>query len=191
MSTKVFNAYRLKEDVDLWDFIHDVRIKASKIIDERLREFFLKVREHPEYLGIEKENPDLMDIDDALCDKYRQQLVRSDNNPYNLDVCITIRRFEDRYYLMAFSYRCAVFGDVLEFLREDDRLDNYEYWNNTDQPDDISDEEWNERKRCWDEMDKNWLDYLSLDIMRYSGYWQLSPWHEMAREEAEARKQNG
>lgn len=192
MSTKVYNAYRLKEGVDLWDFIHDTRMKATTIIKERLREYFLKVREHPEYMDMEKENPSLSDIHYALQKKYGEQLNTGIRSEYNLDVCMTIRRFEGRYYLMAFSDTMAIYGNILKFLEEDDRLDNYEYWNNVDQPDDVTDEDWDERKRCWDEMDKNnWLDYLILDIMKFSGFWQLSPMFEMVKEEVEAKKLNG
>lgn len=176
MSTKVYNAYRLKENVDLWDFLHDVRVQAVSIIQTKLREFYDLIKEHPEYLEITEENPTYCDISDAVRDKYGEQLSRLERNPYNLDVSLSVRRFENRYYIRAFSDKIAIFGDPLTFLRDDERLENYEYWNNTDRPEDVSDEDWKERERCWNELDKKRFDSLILDIVAYHNFHQVDFW---------------
>jgi hypothetical protein len=177
MSTKVYNAFRLREDIDLWDFIHDARKKTTDIVSERMNEVHKKVKSNRALWEPWDfhEDTTYFDFVDTIYNRYRGQLGKSERSPYNLDVSITIRRFEGRLYLMGFSDRVAVFGDVLEWMREDDRLENYEYWNNTDEPEDVTMEEWEERSRCWDEMDKNWLDYLALDLVSatFNGFFKV------------------
>jgi hypothetical protein len=56
--------------------------------------------------------------------------------------------------------------DTMAFLKDELLLAPFEYWNNTDQPEEVSDEEWDEQKNFWNETDMpvavNWLDAMSF-----------------------------
>jgi hypothetical protein len=62
-----------------------------------------------------------------------------------------------------------------------DWVDDYSYWNNTDQPENVSDDEWDERRETWSKTDKepcynyksislNKNDYSSMGILRRLAY---------------------
>jgi len=62
---------------------------------------------------------------------------------YYFEASFVIFPFEDKFYGIPFFY-----GDrfpKMKYLK----YDEFGYWDNTDKPDDISDDEWQERYRVW------------------------------------------
>lgn len=108
--------------------------------------------------------------------EYRSQVTKYERNPFNFDVAITFRKHKGRIYLI--PYCDWLMRDVLKFLDNDARLENYAYWNNTDRAEGVSQRAWDNRGKVWDEMDKNWQTFLSLDICSWSAYTYIEPSYE-------------
>lgn len=71
-----------------------------------------------------------------------------DNFTPTLDftISVTIIPYEDKL-LGKFFYNNPIFSEIIKNL---DYISDFSYWNNVDQPDDISNEEWDNRKNVWD-----------------------------------------
>lgn len=69
-----------------------------------------------------------------------------DYNPNRFE--LTIARDQPTGDLLAITY-CEQ-DELAEAFRGLDEVSEYGYWNNTDQPDDVTDEEWEARRQAWD-----------------------------------------
>ena len=60
------------------------------------------------------------------------------------------------------------FGGKLETFLKEDSIEEFGYWNNTDEPEGMSDEEWSSRESTWDEFLKYFTDVDCLPV-KYCG----------------------
>lgn len=74
-------------------------------------------------------------------------LERPGDNNY-VEICIW--QLDGRYYLIPFDN--FPIGKTLKFLEKDPQLEDFSYWNNTDQPEDVTDKEWGHREKIWDRL---------------------------------------
>jgi hypothetical protein len=66
--------------------------------------------------------------------------------------------------------------DALDFLQDDSRVEDYSYWNNTDKPDDVTDEAWEQRRSIWHALsDSGWGDYMTVPICDAQSICMLMP----------------
>lgn len=193
MSTKVYEAYRLRRKSDLWPLVRDVRRKALKRLQPKLQEAFkqcvLTVSKTPEYQqkvleGDKSESTLMFMAERHLNHLYRDASISATKDLYDFDIWITIREFRGRLYLIP---SCGIGAKgCLDFLKRDKRLEDFAYWNNSDQPRHISREDWETRGVIWDALDSGptvkgqlytdaWSDYLVLDINSYTGFWKHKP----------------
>jgi hypothetical protein len=185
VSTKVYTAYRLKRSEDLWAFVRDIRRQAMPAIHKVLQELFLGLAEELRRADPALSGSDLrIAAEQRLTREYRDQLGKGERNTFDFDVNITIREHEGRLYLIPY---CDMFmRDVLDFLKDDPRLEDFAYWDNSDQPEDVSDADWAARKALWDAMDSGctipdqlysdaWSDYLVFEICSYHALWKIKP----------------
>lgn len=181
MSTKIYTAYRLRPGVDLWTFCADVKKQGQQNIREILKTMYRSMPGSSEAeprirqaLGLPAKEP-ITWLNCAMYVKheYGAQLHSSKRNLFDLDVSIAIRRCGRRYYLI--PYCEMLVGEVLNFLSDDPRVEDYAYWNNTDRPEEVSARAWAARARTWDTMIKRWEQMLTLDICSYNGFYLINP----------------
>jgi len=141
MSVKIYCAYRCKVE-DFWAVLETIKLRArdhlSKAIDAALPQ-------------IVPESEDFPNKRVRLREAYRRyvaQLSSPERNPSDLSVSVAFRKHEN--YVLAIPYADMLMRRSLDFLEDIPELEDYAYWNNTDQPDHISDEDWASRGRAWD-----------------------------------------
>jgi len=126
----------------------------------------------------------IFDIDLWMMKQYGEQLSSFQRNMWALDVCITMRRYRSRFYLIPYCDRASVVGGSLDFLEKDDRLEDFAYWNNADAPDDVSEAQWRWRSTVWNDLteDDRWKEYVVIDILNWGGWSDVSPMLELMHE---------
>lgn len=182
MSTKIYNAYRVVADPPggIWAFLRTLQDKAREEAKKGIRKIqddFAEavLPEHEDYQryikwGWSESRARQMVAWDLLAKGYRAQASSTRSNPFNFDVSITVREHEGRFYLQAF---CGdLLHGVLDFLTTMPELEEYYYFNNADNPADVSDEAWEERAVTWEAiLDRGWHHFLVMDIVTVGGFY--------------------
>lgn len=121
--------------------------------------------------------PGALDIDTWMRTKYGAQLTRYQRDTWALDVAVTMRRYRSKFYLLPYCDRACLLGGILNFMAHDERLEDFSYWNNTDPPEEVSSQEWTWRGTVWKDLTKDelWAEYLTLDIVSWAGWTDVSP----------------
>ncbi len=204
MSTKIYNAFRVKRGVQLWPLLWAIKKKGIANIQQVLVNTYNKVLGDPQSIGEMRTNlkmdadyevgPD--DVSTYVKKLYRAQLGGGLRNPFNFDVSLSVRELRGRYYLI--TYCDGLTHDVLKFLQRDRRVEDFHYQNQTDRPEKISERAWRVREKTWDKIDKaGWKNFLILDICSYDAFpyidpaWNFgkeNPWHHQLKELSERRE---
>lgn len=146
----VVHGYRLAEGVELFDFLKRAQsrlleVQTNCILDD-LHWHVTHTIDHNFFGGMTDD--DLLSksplsvaihkVDDALKDKFG----------YGQDSTISFSRDEQdgRFYLLLHS-GIPEMRQTFESLPE---LEDYSYWNNSDQPKELTEEEWNNHKETWE-----------------------------------------
>lgn len=201
MSTKIYNAYRLKRGYRLWDVVEDVKRQATESVQTRLRGVLeelmagvktdseayqkkLKLYEHDYVARLDLAS-------EFLQEGYREQLGSFARSPFHLDVSIAVKEYRGRYYFQAFNDWGSFLAGSLDFLDQDPRFEDFHYQNSTDKPDAVSEREWAHRRKVWNAiMAKGWNSrQLNLDVLSWDNFIYLNPQLEMVREFHQKRKE--
>lgn len=196
MSTKIWEAYRLKKGYDLWTVLHDIRVKAERgarkkltelydalVVDFKKKENRLEVakfiytdQKFAQKVAREKDWG-YMHAHDYILRKYREQRAKSERNPFDLDVALAIRHKDGRFYMIPYP-GSGFLGATLRFLARHPALEDFHYQNQTDRPRHISGQAWAHRARVWNWLleDERWDDKLVLDIVTADGFGRVDPW---------------
>lgn len=201
MSTKVYNAYKLINKNDLWSFIRDVKIKATKNIKDVLKDVYFSemdkinkdseifqkhyksIFENP-YIKITKENEKLNSekvllstANEIITEKYRKSSTSMERDIFDFDVNIAFYENKKKIYFRHFAD--IRMRDVFNFLKQDTRIVDFHYQNQSDQPESIPVREWNHRGKVWDEIFSEpglTSTYLTLELCNFNMFYQLSPY---------------
>lgn len=202
MSTKIYRAFRTKPDVDIFKLSAKIQKRGVKNAKGALTETYNNMRDawlnqkdfrkvFCEVLGRDPGinadgNLSYLNISEYIHKQYGKQLASHQRDMFDLNVSVAIRKLDNRYYLIPF---CSGFmHENLNFLDKMKELEEYGYWNNTDEPDEVTEEEWAERGENWDKLIERWQEMLVLEIVSYYGWFNIDPAYELARKETEARK---
>lgn len=119
-----------------------------------------------------------------LTDRYRDQSTKAESNPFDFDIWIAVREYRGKLYLIP---NCGIGANgCLAFLKKDQRLEDFAYWNNSDKPQHLSEKSWTARGAVWDALNlgptvagqlctDTWSDYLVLEICSYASFWKVKP----------------
>jgi len=193
MSVKIWTAYRLRKSEYLWSLVHDIRLKAKKNVIDTLAKLYQSHLPHvntdtelyqsrlkPYLTNYPPERAEylarLSVVQDIFRRAYRFSTTRPERSPYNFDVSVGFRQYKGA--IIVIPYCDSMVRNVLDFLREDKRLRDYHYQNQTDRPKGLSNRVWSERRRFYSGMDEDdlWEDVLVLDICKWDMWYQLDPW---------------
>ncbi len=167
MSTTILNAYKFNTPPTLFqlnDWCDKVSDDIHNILDESFEERIIKWVYKITFkdaliikniLNANDEDKDRMtkglpykvhsraNILDEL-DKDREDAIRSN------DVQISFYTYKDDVFLTIFCPIYEIKEKVDIYFKNMDGISSFEYWNNTDKPDEISQREWNKREKIWD-----------------------------------------
>jgi len=132
---------------------------------------------------VEGDKPGVFDIDSWAHKSYGKTLAQHTWDLWAIDTSITMRVYRGKYYLIPyFDRRCHLSG-LLDFMADDERLEEFGYWNNTDKPDEVSTQKWAWRRTVWNDLTKHerWKEYVSVDIISWLGWSDVTPMMEVAQ----------
>lgn len=151
MSIKIFNGYRVKTtDPDAFltdaetvlapvrDFL-DARLYA-KIVADLIDGRDLRGRDIPEPVKATAWTRFLEEVNDG-------EPGYVWNHPHSLDIDYGYPPENDEHLFVLLHAQCEEYRDRFESLPG---VEEFPYWNNTDGPDDLTDEEWDERGAAWE-----------------------------------------
>lgn len=202
MSTKIWVAYKLKDPTSLWSLVHHINTQATSNVQAVLKELYFRV------MADVKADTDLYrktlaryEGDDwsarhsiaheSIRRLYRLSSMSIRRSEWDFNVSLGFRSWRGQVYLIPYSD--MLMRGTLDFLKEDKRLQDYHYQNQTDRPKDISAREWESRRKVWNHLvnskTRKWSDVLVLNICQYDIYYMVDPWVEMSLERNQVKKQ--
>ena len=111
---------------------------------------------------------------DTLNKILQAQIQSRLNDPLNFQASVIIYPNEDGIYLQFFGLR-----DNSEYIN--DRFTDIHYQNQTDMPEDISEEEWDKRRETWDKIfERNSIPSntgLSFPLIELENCWEFCYWY--------------
>lgn len=207
MSTKVYEAYKLRRAEDLWPFVRDARRKAEKraqdILRKVLRQLASGVDTSSDAYRKEFDGHPLKDVNPARAEErvrlrlgnrfleeaHRKQSREPYRNMFDFSASFVFREHGGRLYVIPhrgepFGVRDhGVYGDVFDFFRKDPRLVDFSYWNNTDRLEGVTQRAWDARGRVWEAIDQEgWRDSLIVEVCAPDGLYLINPYIEMSSE---------
>ncbi len=142
MSTKIYRAWRIEIN-KLNEFIDFVRPQVLEYSKNTVLELMSAVTE----AGIEKQRKDHpycnKDVElrlECVLDVYRYT-SNQNKTGLNIDFSLNIWLYENHAYIIPV-------GDYFWFDVPKD-TEEFRYWNNTDRPEELSEDEWNYRRSMW------------------------------------------
>jgi hypothetical protein len=153
VSTKIYNGYRLAPDTDLWEFTERLRSEGNPRRDALDLEVITAAAESVAArqatvdgkVTERSREAHLMGGYHAWDEAMRQLAESRLGDPHQLDV--TFIRDPETNRILALLYAGSKIEEVFTGQPE---VTEYGYWDNTDQPEDVTDEEWEERRVTWD-----------------------------------------
>jgi len=133
---------------------------------------------------VEGDKPGIFDIDRWMHAEYGDTLTEHEWDLWAIDVSITMRIYRGKFYVIPYCDRRCHLRGLLDFMAGDERLEDFSYWNNTDKPDEVSSQKWAWRRTVWNDLTKpeRWNDYVTVDIVSWLGWMEVSPMVEVMRE---------
>ena len=186
MSTKIYTAYRTKPKVDFWKLAIDIkrqgRKNISKVIESVIEKMLTSQSVDLKNADMAKGEPHTPSSVSRYLNKlYRNTLGKYTRDVTNFDVTVSVRKQNNRYYLI--PYCDALVCDVLDFMKKDERLEDFSYWNNTDPPEGFSYAQWSRRGKIWEPMlEKDcFSDFITIDIMSWDAWIWVDPSTRMSK----------
>ena len=90
-----------------------------------------------------------------LVDLLRDAINAGLNDPMNINASVVVYPYKDEVYVKFFGLDFGT-RDYSKWLRrhidKNEKFEDYSYWNNTDEPEDVTREEWEQRGNFFDEV---------------------------------------
>jgi hypothetical protein len=215
LSTKVYTAYRIKPYVtkshaNFWQWVRDTMDRGEAKVKAVIRTVYASMMDNlPNnvemyeeyktrhlqslYSGTREDTPNarLSFCQQTLRKAYKRQEDDPRRNEFDFNVSIAVHELEGGLYII--PYRDMLMRHTLDFLKDDKRLVDFAYWNNTDPPEGMGNgagyRRWKARGKVWDALDaRGWRHHMVLTICDPSKFMFVDPWLDMSRELSKARK---
>lgn len=172
MSTKIFNAY-IWDGIapELMEFLKELRKKYIEAATDHLVMFhrLFETREK-EY----EEKGEYFSMSIYLQDRIKAGI----NDPDNIEASVAVYFRGDTIAVQFFGLE--LFWDkeknvrpLQEFIKANSKLSEYSYWNNVDEPEDVTEEEWDARRDFWDFLDVPVEDGLIYELSSRDTIWEI------------------
>ncbi len=190
MSTKIYNAFRLKPRHDMWTVTADIRAKVEKRCRFILTKVYGDITSNAKDYGYTGKR-DMFSVSRWVLEQYKAQAFKYDRNAWDLDVHIAVHNVDGRILLRAF-HGSGWFSSTIKVVERHRSLEDYHYQNSSDRPDNITARAWNERRRTWERAmrpDGNFIHQLVVEIVSPSSWHRIDPALDIIRRESlEARR---
>lgn len=198
MSTKIYYAYRYDGTIqDLMKHLFKVRMKYWKECQENLKKWgsftakkFLEYESiarhlHPyhrvSFIEIETDHDGkykdkmIYELTYSKIDYILQAYLRSGlNEPLNFQASVVVYPYKDSIYVQFFGIR-----DVKNYINK--KFSDFHYQNQTDRPDKVTDKEWNQREKVWDDIfkvnSKPSTAGLTFPLIELENCWDFCYWY--------------
>lgn len=172
MSTKAYDFYKMNTK-DLPSFLD----KYKKDVLKKLFEYFMENAELKNLLlkrNWEEEGKIFKRIRDAISSP-----VRGEDYDFDVNCGISI-------WILGRKTLIKFFGENIRLNYKKYKLQNYEYWNNTDKPEEISSQDWNTRRRFYSDNFDNLhrMEYIPYKFTLYESGMTLHELREMFKKSA-------
>jgi hypothetical protein len=201
VSTKIYDAYRVKDRDRVWRVVEDIRERGEKAVILRLAKYYRdfvdnidpedasykaerakdQVHDYPEHVTR------LQLAQTALRDGFQKSATSVHRSFFDPDVNVALTWHATGFYLRVFCDRASLLGGALDFVRTHPDLEDFHYQNQSDPPSGVQPEEYEARARIWDEMSTPpgsglFQNQLILEISSWGKFWHLDPWLDLTRE---------
>ncbi len=166
MSTKIYDGLRLRDNTKLWEFrdwitTHYKRIKQRKQMGE-LTERAVNMFDAytmgivPTFIDEIKRVDGVEDNEEPTLRAFLkyivfEELTKRDNSNLRNDSLDSIGVFHNPIRDEIYLYPYMNLPEISELLQDGEYTEFFGYWNNSDHPDGLSDEDWADRLKCWEE----------------------------------------
>lgn len=157
MSTKIYGGLRLVAGADLWEFLQQLRREANVIrdrLDARLLAADAAMIVDRRRIGnpVPDEQPGgrtrsaiWRAVGRFKTDQDKLGKSDTGHDPHRLELSIGYDPVAGRHMLIMY---CEA-TELRELVTGHPDVEEYGYWNNSDQPDGVTDQEWDERRQAW------------------------------------------
>lgn len=205
MSTKIYDAYKIKTKGDPWKVIWDIEEKARANVTLILQALLLSqmriLRDSPgDFEKTFDLTPDnrhykhfLQTVNktwfdyasmawDALSKAFQAQAFKFERNEFNFEVQLAVCPLDNQIYIKAFCD--TLMRNVFKFLDTHPKVVDFHYQNQTDWPEHISRQAWDHRKRTWNRIMKQdgRLRHVLLEVCSPSNFFTFNPLFELEGE---------
>lgn len=150
MSTKIYNGYRLAEGTNPFDFARQVRAVLEPVRDDadagQLARLFATSADRRWISG--EVIPPVLSFTAFNDWEARQQEIDPNSRAYDpngFEMCLGEDPATGRILVRAYTQR----AEMAEAFSAMDDVEPYSYWNNSDAPDRLTEEDWAEREAAW------------------------------------------
>ena len=153
MSTKIYTGvkFNVSSLPELQELLSDYRRKVAVAVEEELCNFLIRSAVMDHDRNSFSPTPD---TGSSFSRSWRDFVDRTDKikNTGRRDpavdffVEVSFFHFEGLFYGILHAEQAT----AMKLLRSDPRAEDFSYWNNTDPPDTLTEDAWNERGRVWD-----------------------------------------
>lgn len=198
MSTKIYYAYKYDGTIqELMKNLFKIRMRYWEECREGLKEWgsfiakklleFEHITRHldpydkkslenldTDFDGKYKDKP-IYELSYIYLDRILQAHIRSGlNNPLNFQAAIVVYPFKDSIYVQFFGVR-----EIKKYINK--KFSDFHYQNQTDKPDKVTDKEWNQREKVWDEIfkvnSKPSTAGLTFPLIELENCWDFCYWY--------------
>jgi len=167
MSTKIYDAYKYSGTPDeLMKWLFKFRQKYKDESIKELYPFFISASEYfksisiPTELSLCFENP----LNYLSTSRGIKMIIRKGlNEPLNIDASVVVY-FHKRIIVVQFFGLDFGFRKLRECINRSKKFVDFSYWDNTDSLDEISDEEWDARKKFYDSLTEKYYSFNSVGL---------------------------
>lgn len=177
MSLKIYTAYKLPNS-KVSDFANMVSDFQRNKVANFLNEFIQNINRDPfeEWFNESYDRMDLNEFKDnehalnklkfdfLIEERVRPASKSSERSPFCIDCGWRLYFDSELAYTMPYGERW-IYKDVENIFP--DWIEDFTYWNNTDRPDDISKNEWQERRDKWDELLERNAPTITVNVLEF------------------------
>lgn len=198
MSTKIYYAYRIPKGkwLTVVDALRDTaKAKAKATIGEDITRLLASPDLRARVATEMKQDPEKLTafyVDMYLHQEFRKQITDSRRSSWDYSASAALRFHGNWVYLIPYCGD-AVY-EIWDFLKKDplaQGCEEYGYWNNSDQPENVTGQEWGRRRKLWDHLtsEKRWSNFLVLDILTPENWDYVTPAWDLEFKERDTKKE--
>jgi hypothetical protein len=195
MSTKIYVAYRFKAGniQQFWKTIAKLKDIGTRAVIARLkerREDFIEgidptSETYLQQLDIAKKSPKKYEnpqhraaqwcAGNFMVEGYLKSQASHLRSPLDFDLSLQIYLYKNYAYIIPYAGDGYAWRGNYPFLENISYLEDFAYWNNTDQPEEITDKEWKTRGKIWNKIYDDHVTSLKLELCSVSLFYLVDP----------------